>query len=86
MTTGAPAGSSTVSPKKPDKKNFMFVSQEGKELIKNPGEINGQAFKLTLLEGCTVWIMDHCAQAYAIFRLFRFMQMNALGAIYLLVL
>jgi len=48
--------------KKLDRKNFMFVGESNKELIKKPGEINGQAFKLENLSQCKVWLMDHFAQ------------------------
>lgn len=52
----------TFGKKKLDRKNFMFVDQSNQELTKNPGDINGQAFKLENLSNCTVWLMDHFAQ------------------------
>ena len=45
-----------------DKRNYMFVKMDSQELIKNPGEIAGQAFKLENLEDCTIWLLDHIAQ------------------------
>jgi protein XRP2 len=52
----------TITKPKLDRKNFMFVGLSGQELMKKPGEINGQAFKMENLTGCTVWLMDHFAQ------------------------
>ncbi len=59
-------GKAEPKPAKPklDKRNFMFVGQSGQDLMKKPGDINGQAFKLESLSGCTVWLMDHFAQIY----------------------
>ena len=54
-----------------DRRNFIFVNQSGKELIKNPGDINGQAFKVEDLTDCTIWLLDHFAQVLYI--LTRFM-------------
>lgn len=45
-----------------NKKDFMFVKETGKELVKASGSINGQAFQLDTLEGCTVYLMDFFAQ------------------------
>lgn len=52
----------TFGKKKVDRKNFMFVGESNKELMKKPGDISGQAFKLENLSGCTVWLMDYFAQ------------------------
>lgn len=52
----------TFGKKKVDRKNFMFVGESDKELMKKPGDINGQAFKLENLSRCTVWLMDYFAQ------------------------
>jgi len=57
-------GGKSKPPTKPklDRKNFMFVGLSDQELIKKPGEINGQAFKLENLTNCTVYLLDHFAQ------------------------
>ena len=47
-----------------DKRNFMFINISEKELIKRPGEINGNTFKLSYLTHCTVWLLDHTANLY----------------------
>lgn len=44
-----------------DRTKYMFVKQEGQELVKKPGEIAGQGFKLEQLTNCTVWLMDQIA-------------------------
>jgi hypothetical protein len=48
--------------RKLDKRNFMFINLDGQEVMKQPGEVNGQAFRVSVLDNCTVWIMDHCEQ------------------------
>lgn len=45
-----------------DKRNYMFVGLSDQELIKKPGEINGEAFKLDNLKNCTIWLLDHFSQ------------------------
>ena len=64
-----PTGSQGTTPEgsksKIDKKNFMFVSLTGQEVMKKPGEVNGNAFKLAFLEESTVWVLDNCAQVHA---------------------
>lgn len=45
-----------------DRKNFQFIGLSGQELVKKPGEINGQGFKLENLTDCTVFLMDNIAQ------------------------
>ena len=47
-----------------NKKDFIFANQDGKELAKLPGQINGQGFQLDGLTDCVVYLMDHLAQIY----------------------
>jgi len=69
-TEGSDPSAKTPSPEgsknaKIDKRNFMFINISDKELVKLPGEVNGNPFKVSYLVGCTVWVMDHCANFYA---------------------
>ena len=59
---GKPQIRDIASKPKLDKRNYMFVNQSGQELIKKPGDINGQVFKLDKLTNCTVWLLDSIAQ------------------------
>jgi protein XRP2 len=54
---------STIGQKpKKDKRNFMFVGLSDQELVKKPGEINGEGFKLDSLTNCTIYLLDHISQ------------------------
>jgi hypothetical protein len=48
----------TGTPQKADKRNFIFVNASDQELIKYPGQVNGNPFKLSYLSNCTVWLLD----------------------------
>ena len=40
----------------------MFKKEDGKTLMKVPGDINGMQFKIADLENCTVFLLDHVAE------------------------
>jgi len=48
--------------KKLNKADYEFRQRNGETLTKNPGEINGQAFRVMDLSDCTVQLFDHIAQ------------------------
>jgi len=50
--------SETGTPQKQDKRNFIFANVSDQELIKFPGQVNGNPFKLSYLSNCTVWLLD----------------------------
>ncbi len=45
-----------------NKKDFIFANEHDKELTKSPGQIRGQAFQISNLTNCSVFLMDHLAQ------------------------
>ncbi|KAG2443109.1 hypothetical protein HYH02_009522 [Chlamydomonas schloesseri] len=45
-----------------DPANYMFVKRTGEVLVKLPGTINGNGFKLDTLHDCEVYILDHTSQ------------------------
>ena len=47
-----------------NKKDYMFVDQDSEELIKLPGQIDGQSFVCRNLTNCTVYICDSNATIY----------------------
>lgn len=49
----------SVSPGKGRKRDFVFVDASEQELTKLPGQVNGNAFKISLLSKCTAWVLDH---------------------------
>ncbi len=51
----------TSDKKKLNKADFMFEKKDGEELIKKPGDINGNQFLIRYLENCTVYLLDHSA-------------------------
>ena len=51
----------TTEKKKLNKADFMFEKRNGEELIKKPGDINGNMFIIRYLEDCTVYVLDHTA-------------------------
>jgi protein XRP2 len=66
--TGSPAAHSSPEAGragKLDKRHYMFINLTEQELIKRPGEVNGNTFKLSYLLDCTVWLLDHSANVYA---------------------
>jgi hypothetical protein len=48
--------------KKLNKADYEFRERNGEELTKNPGDINGLAFRVMDLTNCTVQLFDHIAQ------------------------
>jgi len=53
--------------KKRDPQNYKFINQKGTadnriQLIKAPGEVDGQQFIIEGCENCDIYIMDHTAQ------------------------
>jgi len=55
-------GSDLFPRKKLDPKDFEFMNEKGKVLIKEPGSINGQPFKIGDCEDCDIYICDYIAQ------------------------
>ena len=49
-------------PPKLDKKNYMAVGLRNKVVAKTPGQIDGQQFIIEDCKGCTIQVLDHCAQ------------------------
>ena len=47
--------------KKLNKADFTFKNENGKELVKMPGDINGIEFMIKDLQNCTVVLLDHIA-------------------------
>ena len=47
-----------------NKKDYMFVDKDSEELIKFPGQIDGQSFVCRNLTNCTVYICDFNATIY----------------------
>lgn len=47
-----------------NKKDFILVNFKNTELIKKPGQINGQAFQINQLENCRVFLLDYLALIY----------------------
>ena len=76
IPTGPQATSPEGGKSKIDKKNFMFVTITGQEVMKKPGEVNGNAFKIAFVEESTVWVLDNCSQVHANFTFFRSLVMN----------
>ena len=48
--------------KKKKRSHYMFVNQEGQELFKYPGEIDGQMFMVDSCKGCKIFLYDHFDQ------------------------
>mmetsp|Transcript_8528 Transcript_8528/g.20126 ORF Transcript_8528/g.20126 Transcript_8528/m.20126 type:complete len:418 (-) Transcript_8528:911-2164(-) len=55
-------GSDLFPRKKLDPKDFEFMNEKGKVLIKEPGSINGQPFNIGDCEDCDIYICDYIAQ------------------------
>eukprot|EP00826_Nyctotherus_ovalis_P043608 TRINITY_DN460_c0_g1_i8.p1 TRINITY_DN460_c0_g1~~TRINITY_DN460_c0_g1_i8.p1 ORF type:complete len:103 (-),score=33.46 TRINITY_DN460_c0_g1_i8:137-445(-) len=55
MTSNQTSG----SPGKGKKRDFVFVDASEQELTKFPGQVNGNAFKISYLSKCTAWLLDH---------------------------
>ena len=53
--------SSTISKKK-DNSKYMFKNVKGQILIKKPGDIAGTQFKISDLDDCEVYLLDHIAE------------------------
>ena len=45
-------------PGKARKRDFIFVDATEQELIKLPGQVNGNPFKISFLSKCTAWLLD----------------------------
>jgi len=58
-----PTGSQSSSPEggkgKSDKRNFMFINLTNQEVMKKPGEVSGNTFKITYLNDSTAWVLDY---------------------------
>ena len=48
--------------KKINKADYEFKERDGEELTKNPGQIDGMAFRMMDLKNCKVSLLDHIAQ------------------------
>mmetsp|Transcript_18872 Transcript_18872/g.38405 ORF Transcript_18872/g.38405 Transcript_18872/m.38405 type:complete len:434 (+) Transcript_18872:53-1354(+) len=48
--------------KKLNYKDFQFMNEKGKVLIKEPGSVNGQPFNIGDCEDCDIYICDYIAQ------------------------
>jgi len=45
-------------PGKTKRRDFIFMNATEQELIKLPGQINGNLFKISHLSKCTAWLLD----------------------------
>ena len=48
--------------KKFNRADYKFMSKTGETLVKVPGNIDGKAFVIGMLEDCKVYLFDHSAQ------------------------
>lgn len=47
------------NPSKGRKRDFVFLNANDQELIKLPGQVNGNSFKISFLSKCTAWLLDY---------------------------
>jgi tRNA(Glu) U13 pseudouridine synthase TruD len=62
IQTGTQGASPEGAKSKIDKRNFMFVNLTEQEVMKKPGEVNGNPFKIAFNDDCTIWVLDYSAQ------------------------